>query len=134
MFVTFEELRNSGNLLLEEKYLFYKINRIFTEGKYKGLYRKIDSLWYDYFDKIEEYRILYNPGIEPRFRVYCYKNNYWFVWLHLEIFKNRQINAYFDVDDHELAKNPFILKNFQIELCERLGFVLQIPEKYNKCI
>jgi hypothetical protein len=117
MYISFKELRKSGDLLLGEKYLFYKINRFITEKKYKGLVEKNDPSWYDYFDK--EYKIYYCPSIEPRFYVHFYKNNY-FMALYLEVLKNRQIVGYFDVDDREFAKNPSLIKEFQIEFCKLL--------------
>jgi hypothetical protein len=121
MKITFEELRKSNNLLVDEKYLFYKINRFLTEKKYTGF---VDSnvWWYKYFDKVKNIEILYYPGIEPKFRVYVYNKNYRFTLLYLKVLKNREISAYFEVDDHEFAKNPSVLKDFQIKLCKILGY------------
>jgi hypothetical protein len=118
MKITFEELRKSNNLLVDEKYLFYKINRIFTEKKYAGLVTN-GSWWYEYFDEVNQYKISHYPDRELKFYVYFYKNES--ISLHLKILKNQEIDACFYVDDFELAENPSILKGFQIELCKRLG-------------
>jgi hypothetical protein len=125
MYISFEELRKYDNLLVEEKYVFYKINRIYTEAKYAGLLDSSPSWYryYEYFDKVKEYRISYNPGIEPIFCVYFYKNNYCIALLILKILQNRQIKAYFDIDDDdddESTRNPSLIKDFQIELYKRL--------------
>jgi hypothetical protein len=120
MYITFKELRKSGYLTVDEKLFFYKIYRFFTEKKYAGLVDGDPSM-YEYADKIKECGIHYYPGRETEFYLYFYERNWCFVWLHLKVLQNRQIGANFYVDDPELNKNPSVLKEFQIELCKRLG-------------
>jgi hypothetical protein len=115
MYISFKELKKSGNLLVGEKLLLYKINRFITGKKYAGLAGS--GPLYEYVDRVKDYKISYCPGVEPVFQVHFYKNNPCIVSLYLEVLKNQQIYACFYANN----LNPSLIKDFLIELCKRLG-------------